>query len=255
MFFKLTGGCGNAGKTAACKSSLSRRANARLSPFAITLLIGRIELFSAIIIRIIMKPVIVFLLFTMGCLISPRALAQQPAGNDFMKKALIVVNGEIVPLSRLDSISPGNIATVEVMKEDAARKQYGEKGKNGVVLITLHNAEPEPALQRRGIAGAFMEKVIIAWDSAGENRGMRLKVAYRDSTDINASHRPDRNVQFYGEGQQPLILLEGREIPYAELQQLDPATFQLVEILKGAEARAAYGEKGKYGVVRIFRKK
>ena len=52
-------------------------------------------------------------------------------------KPLIVVNGEIVPHATLQKIDPKDIATINVVKDAAAIKEFGEKGENGVVKIQL----------------------------------------------------------------------------------------------------------------------
>jgi TonB family protein len=49
---------------------------------------------------------------------------------------LIVVDGEVMSAAfNMNSIKPENIATIDVLKDASATAVYGEKGKNGVVLI------------------------------------------------------------------------------------------------------------------------
>lgn len=53
---------------------------------------------------------------------------------------LIILDGkEVSPGSELSKIDPDDIATVVVIKDEAAIKKYGEKGRNGVVEITSKN--------------------------------------------------------------------------------------------------------------------
>ena len=49
---------------------------------------------------------------------------------------LIIVDGKELENGSLESISPNDIQSVEVIKNNAAVTVYGEKGKNGVVVIT-----------------------------------------------------------------------------------------------------------------------
>lgn len=55
-------------------------------------------------------------------------------------KALFIVDGvKMQPndsLNNLDSINPDNIESVSVLKGEQAILQYGEAGKNGVILVT-----------------------------------------------------------------------------------------------------------------------
>lgn len=61
------------------------------------------------------------------------------------KKPLIIIDGEVKePDFKLNSIEPSEIDSMEILKNKSAIKMYGEKGKNGVILIvtksnkTLH---------------------------------------------------------------------------------------------------------------------
>jgi TonB family protein len=65
--------------------------------------------------------------------------------------ALIVINGVPSDRETMKSINPDNIESVNVLKNESATAQYGEKGKNGVILITTKNGavvkeKKEPAV-------------------------------------------------------------------------------------------------------------
>jgi bla regulator protein blaR1 len=65
-----------------------------------------------------------------------------------------------------------------------------------------------------------------------------------------------KNLSISGkEGKQPLIILDGKEIPNKEINDLvDPNNIKSINVLKGAAAIKLYGDKGKNGVVEIFSK-
>jgi len=65
---------------------------------------------------------------------SHEKIAQTPQLSEKNDTPLIVVNGK--EGGDLKSISPENIESMTVLKDQAAIKEYGERGKNGVVLIT-----------------------------------------------------------------------------------------------------------------------
>jgi len=52
-------------------------------------------------------------------------------------KALVIVDGKEV--DDISSINPDSIESMSVLKGDSAIAIYGEKGKNGVVIITTRN--------------------------------------------------------------------------------------------------------------------
>ncbi len=59
-------------------------------------------------------------------------------GIDPKNPPLIVIDGQIMPEGfNINAIRPESIAKVEVLKNGAATNVYGEKGKNGVILLTM----------------------------------------------------------------------------------------------------------------------
>jgi TonB family protein len=63
------------------------------------------------------------------------------SGKNHKNNPLVFVDGKKVPYETLNSISPEDIEKIEVLKDESARKKYGDKATNGVVLITSKNAD------------------------------------------------------------------------------------------------------------------
>ena len=126
--------------------------------------------------------------------------------------------------AELAAIDPATIESMEVLKDAESTAKYGEKGKNGVVIVTLKEA------------GTF---------SATLN--------YKD--DKNAGAAPSVRVRYTGEGDANLLFIvrqpwgEEREISRAEFEKIDPSRINSMEVRKDADAKAKYGDKGKNGVV------
>lgn len=55
--------------------------------------------------------------------------------------------------------------------------------------------------------------------------------------------------------QQALILVDGQEMASAELEQVAPEKIKSIDVLKGDEALAKYGGRGRSGVVQVTTKK
>jgi TonB-dependent SusC/RagA subfamily outer membrane receptor len=53
------------------------------------------------------------------------------------EKPLFVLDGKIISEDQLKNIKPDDIKSIEVLKDESAKAVYGEKGKNGVVIIKL----------------------------------------------------------------------------------------------------------------------
>ena len=55
--------------------------------------------------------------------------------NEIEKEPLIILNGKEVLKSEIEKYNPENIESITVLKDSSAIKLYGEKGKNGVLII------------------------------------------------------------------------------------------------------------------------
>jgi bla regulator protein BlaR1 len=55
-----------------------------------------------------------------------------------------VIDGREVPKDSLQSLNPGSIEAIQVLKDSIAERSYGEKGKNGVVIIHLKDSIAKP---------------------------------------------------------------------------------------------------------------
>jgi len=64
--------------------------------------------------------------------------AEQQAQAESEAEPLLFIDGVAVEFgSELESLEPGSIDRIEVIKNDAARAQYGEQAANGVINIYL----------------------------------------------------------------------------------------------------------------------
>lgn len=123
----------------------------------------------------------------------------------------------------LNELLPDSIESVSVLKDKSATILYGEKGKNGVILITTKKY--------------------------GQNNksGNMAVTGYGNNAALLGNPAP------FGSATgkiQPLILVNGEESGQT-LSNIDPATIESVIVLKGEKANKKYGEKGKNGVLEI----
>lgn len=56
------------------------------------------------------------------------------------KEPLVVLDGKIVPYSEVENIPPGSISHISILKDKAAVAIYGEKAKDGVIVVTTKGA-------------------------------------------------------------------------------------------------------------------
>ncbi len=148
-----------------------------------------------------------------GDSITVRTVHEKP-GN----QPLYIIDGN--PVESVKGIDPESIESISVLKDKAATAVYGEKGKNGVILITTKNGASEKS-ESQSSAAVKKERV-------------EHFIKITDSKDL-------------------LIIIDGKEST-RKVADIDPEGIQSVTVLKGEAATGKYGEKGKNGVIEIIMK-
>ena len=130
------------------------------------------------------------------------------------KTPLIVIDGKISDVD-LTTIDPETIERIDVLKDESATVSYGEKGKDGVILITTK------------------EK----------------------ATSTSQTPPPDQPVAIRSiDGKTPLIVVDGK-ISDVDINSIDPESIEKIEVIKNEAATAVYGKKGKDGIILVTTKK
>lgn len=140
---------------------------------------------------------------------------------------LIIVNGEEVANINLNS---AHVESIAVLKDEAATKEYGEKGKNGVIIVTTKDGDAE------GDATLSTHKVISSGSST---------IVYGSNKSTKVTTLPEGI----------LYIVDGKEASSGILKEIDPDDIASIAVLKDESATKEYGEKGKNGVIVITKKK
>ena len=176
--------------------------------------------------------------------------------NDPENPPLYIVDGK--PAAEIESIEPENIESISVLKDAQAKILYGDKGKNGVIIISTKDAakvkmddavvlvdgvpydgdikdiDPETIESMEVLKG---ENATRIYGVAAKNGAISIKL--KGSADFN--------------GKSPLIFLDGEKYT-GDMGDIEPENIQSIDVLKDASAIEAYGEKGKEGVILITTK-
>ncbi|MEO6149098.1 MAG: TonB family protein [Mucilaginibacter sp.] len=131
---------------------------------------------------------------------------------------LILLNGEEISKKTMDALDPKSIEGVNVLTGNDATSKYGERGKDGVIMITS-KANKAPG---QAASDFFIE---------GTSR-------------LNADP-----------ALRPLILVDGKEKTYEQLKAMDVKNIEAISVLKDAASIKKYGDKGKNGVLMVTTKK
>jgi len=146
-------------------------------------------------------------------------------------KAMIIADGEVISYAALKKIKPEDIKSISILKDKSATAVYGEKGKNGVIIINTKIKE------------LVLKEVPLNYisDTPSENVNLNGNIRFR-----NSSLDPAK---------QPLYVVDGNiQTGKFELNAIDPNDIQTVNVLKGESTLNKYGEAGKNGVIEITTK-
>jgi TonB-dependent SusC/RagA subfamily outer membrane receptor len=170
---------------------------------------------------------------------------------------LILLDGKVIPGEEMNSIDPVNIESLVVVKDKAAVDLYGEKAKDGVVIIkTKGETKPVSPQQPAKVETApdYRTRQGTAYAPDGNNHRVTpvsddLQVdVIRDATTggtlISANNEKP--------GGQLLVIVDGKE--NSNINGLAPEDIQSITVLKDHSAVALYGEKAKNGVIIITKK-
>ncbi|HXB33266.1 MAG TPA: M56 family metallopeptidase, partial [Puia sp.] len=126
------------------------------------------------------------------------------------ERPLFLVDGRELPQDTLNNLYPDMIESMNVLKDSANVKKYGEKGKNGVILIKLKASGSQNALP----------------DGSGDSL---IHLGIFDH--------------------QPIWVIDGKEEPMDSIKTLNQDRIKAIKVLKDSMAVRLYGERGKNGVV------
>ena len=206
---------------------------------------------------------------------SPADTLHFRANMRFEKEPLYILEGKEVNSTIMAAIPGTEIQSIDVIKDKAAAI-YGEKGKNGVILVALKkNGSPTVTNQtltfnydkkddagnapKMKVKGEPSEVVVVGYKkedaSGGELKGRAEGVA------VYMKGRPtDREPGKFGARSiggikgTPLFVVDGKIVEDKKLSELDPNTIHTLSILKDQNATALYGNQANDGVVIVTTK-
>jgi len=156
---------------------------------------------------------------------NPKIHASAPDGAD----PLVLVDGREQPASSINDITPERIQSITVLKDSTAIRMYGDKGRNGVVLVEL---------KKEG-------------DGTPQSDADDVTVVGYASSDDAPIHVVGKE---WALPEHVLYLVDGERVP--EIGSLDPGRIESVSVLKGKDnIPSEYAGQGYEGVIEIRTKK
>lgn len=143
------------------------------------------------------------------------------------KQPLYVIDN--VPLedqSELANLNNTDIESISVLKNNSATAMYGEKGENGVIIITTKKGKGLTDLKGK-------------INSVNSSDGKKSIVVLRNKTTLD----------------KPLIVIDGvKKEKDFDLSQISTDNIHSITVLKDKTTTELYGEEGKNGVIEIITK-
>lgn len=156
---------------------------------------------------------------------NPKIHASAPDGAD----PLVLVDGREQPASSINDITPERIQSITVLKDSTAIRMYGDKGRNGVVLVEL---------KKEG-------------DGTPQSDADDVTVVGYASSDDAPIHVVGKE---WALPEHVLYLVDGERVP--EIGSLDPGRIESVSVFKGKDnIPSEYAGQGYEGVIEIRTKK
>lgn len=144
--------------------------------------------------------------------------------DELKEKPLLIVDDQEKEAGYMDKLKPEDIESISVLKDKESIEQYGNKGKYGVIFVTTRKGQPA--------------------DMYG--------VKFKSLPNLKLQHE-NGMPRFLGN---PRVIVDGKEVPYEEMDNIDPNNIQTISVLKSESAVARYGKEGnERGVIEIETKK
>ena len=160
------------------------------------------------------------------------------------KEPLVLVDGREAVL---DSIKPERIESITVLKDSMSVATYGEKGRNGVILVTMKKGTEKP-----------VNHMYLEMTKAKVLDGKSVIVGSVDSTWTIEPMMTKKIVRMPGlktsfDDKSVVYLVDGVRV--SEIESLDPNQIQSISVLKEASIPAEYAGEGYNGVIMITTKR
>jgi len=165
-------------------------------------------------------------------------------GTQIGPRPLIFIDGKESSQS-IESINPNDIYSIQVLKDASATKIYGDKGKNGVILITKKKVDASSVNNegKMSISEPVKLHAEIVYDKEKDAGSALNEVKINKGLQLTA--------EFYKSIPQPLILVDGKEAPANFMRNVSPVSIESITVLKDTAATRIYNTKGKNGVILI----
>ena len=209
------------------------------------------------------------------------------------KNPIFIVDGILYKNKQWEDIDTGKVEYLEVYKDEKAIEKYGNKGKNGALVVRTIGS-PRFSFDPKVTSGlTFYSKLdnkdkpdintaVILIDGIESTKSDLENIMVDDisgMSDVNTGSQEEivkygnkakngivrfrtwKNAENYrikfpsSKQPLPLTIIDGKEVRYKDINEIDKTIDENVIILKGKKATDKYGAKAKNGVIEITTKR
>ncbi|MDP5232034.1 MAG: carboxypeptidase-like regulatory domain-containing protein [Cellulophaga sp.] len=191
------------------------------------------------------------------------------------EQPLIVIDGEITENSALKNLNPDIIESLSVLKDKSATEVYGEKGKNGVIIITTKNKKKATDLFQNAsdkalyiIDGEMIEGNLVTSGLKPDDIGSMMILKMKSAIELYGDKGKNGVIQIITKKgkkemdktinslENALFIVNGKiKDASFDIDKVKPNNIESINILKDKAAIKKYGEQAKNGVIEVTTKK
>lgn len=161
---------------------------------------------------------------------------------------LVVIDGRETNMNELNGLDASKINSVTVLKDDSATKIYGDKAKNGVIVVTMKKSADESSASSASSENkATAGKVNTITINQKGNPAAVGDVMDMSLVKLSSKGNKSTNVEVYNMEEEPTYMIDGKTVTKEELEAISPDDIESVVVNKGGTS----GEN----TVNIFLKK
>ena len=164
---------------------------------------------------------------------------------------LYIVDGKEYE-TKTGKIDTDNIERIDVLKGESGSKLYGDKGKNGVVLIMTKKVDKTGNSENIENSGSGNTQNIQSQNAGYTISGGLNGTMQKGSENILITPSSQNGLTIKATGDQtgqPLYIVDG--VVTKNIEQILPENIERIDVLKDQSSTAIYGDKGKNGVILI----
>ena len=161
---------------------------------------------------------------------------------------LVVIDGRETNMNELNGLDASKINSVTVLKDDSATKIYGDKAKNGVIVVTMKKSVGESSASSASSENkATAGKVNTITINQKGNPAAAGDVMDMSLVKLSSKGNKSTNVEVYNMEEEPTYMIDGKTVTKEEIEAISPDDIESVVVNKGGTS----GEN----TVNIFLKK